>query len=142
MDFVSLPVVSGFTSAAAITIASSQLKGLLGLKFSSENFIDTWAGVFRHIGETRLTDTLMSLGCCVVLMGMKVRGILADCCRYCNNIRLLAVFAGLNPPSTIVSPYPFWETGASLCVFVFFGGRGLRTEVLFLTTDADIYQLH
>ncbi|KAJ0177281.1 hypothetical protein K1T71_007290 [Dendrolimus kikuchii] len=71
VEFVSLPVVSGFTSAAAITIASSQIKGLLGLKFSAETFISTWKGLFEHVGETRMQDTLLSLVCCIVLMGMK-----------------------------------------------------------------------
>nr|XP_032523263.1 sodium-independent sulfate anion transporter-like isoform X1 [Danaus plexippus plexippus] len=71
VEFVSLPVVSGFTSAAAITIASSQIKGLLGLKFKAENFISTWRGVLHHIGETKLEDSLLGLSCCIVLMGMK-----------------------------------------------------------------------
>ncbi|XP_026317607.1 sodium-independent sulfate anion transporter-like isoform X2 [Hyposmocoma kahamanoa] len=71
VEFVSLPVVSGFTSAAAITIASSQIKGLLGLKFSAESFLGTWEGVFKHILETRLQDTLLSLVCCITLIGMK-----------------------------------------------------------------------
>lgn len=71
VDFVSLPVVSGFTSAAALTIASSQIKGLLGLKFSAESFTNTWKGVFNHIDETRMSDSLLSFGCCVVLIGMK-----------------------------------------------------------------------
>ncbi len=31
IDFMSVPVNAGFTSAAAITIASSQVRGLLGL---------------------------------------------------------------------------------------------------------------
>lgn len=71
VEFVSLPVVSGFTSAAAITIASSQIKGLLGLKFNAETFISTWKGLLEHVGETRMQDTLLSLVCCIVLMGMK-----------------------------------------------------------------------
>ncbi|XP_064071938.1 sodium-independent sulfate anion transporter-like [Vanessa tameamea] len=71
VEFVSLPVVSGFTSAAAITIASSQIKGLLGLKFNAETFISTWRGVFYNIGRTRFEDTLLGLSCCIVLMGMK-----------------------------------------------------------------------
>ncbi|CAH2106303.1 unnamed protein product [Euphydryas editha] len=71
VEFVSLPVVSGFTSAAAITIASSQIKGLFGLSFNAETFISTWREVFNHIGSTRYEDTLLGLSCCVVLMGMK-----------------------------------------------------------------------
>ncbi|XP_041978767.1 sodium-independent sulfate anion transporter-like [Aricia agestis] len=72
VEFVSLPVVSGFTSAAAITIASSQIKGLLGLNFSAETFTSTWAGVVHNITSTRVQDTLLGLACCIVLMGMKV----------------------------------------------------------------------
>lgn len=71
VEFVSLPVVSGFTSAAAITIASSQIKGLLGLKFNAETFISTWKGVFDNIGSTKLEDTLLGLSCCIMLIGMK-----------------------------------------------------------------------
>ncbi|CAG9094603.1 unnamed protein product [Plutella xylostella] len=71
VQLVSLPVVSGFTSAAALTIASSQVKGLLGLSFKSESFIDTWRGVVTHIKEVRLADTGLSLLCCLVLFGMK-----------------------------------------------------------------------
>ncbi|KAG7302741.1 hypothetical protein JYU34_012697 [Plutella xylostella] len=71
VQLVSLPVVSGFTSAAALTIASSQVKGLLGLSFKSESFIDTWRGVVTHVKEVRLADTGLSLLCCLVLFGMK-----------------------------------------------------------------------
>ncbi|XP_045448685.1 sodium-independent sulfate anion transporter-like [Melitaea cinxia] len=71
VEFVSLPVVSGFTSAAAVTIASSQIKGLFGLNFNAETFISTWREVFHHIGSTRFEDTLLGLSCCIVLMGMK-----------------------------------------------------------------------
>ncbi|XP_038212343.1 sodium-independent sulfate anion transporter-like [Zerene cesonia] len=71
VEIVSTPVVSGFTSAAAITIASSQIKGLLGLKFDAETFISTWRGVFHNISNTRMQDTLLGLSCCIVLMGMK-----------------------------------------------------------------------
>lgn len=72
MDFISLPVVSGFTSAAALTIASAQVKGLLGLRFSADTFMSTWANFFKHVKKTRLADSMLSLGCCVALTGMKV----------------------------------------------------------------------
>ncbi|CAH0579319.1 unnamed protein product [Chrysodeixis includens] len=72
VEFISVPVVSGFTSAAALTIASSQVKGLLGLNFSADTFISTWRNFFLHIKEIRLNDTMLSLGCCVMLQGMKI----------------------------------------------------------------------
>ena len=39
IDFISVPVIAGFTSAAAITIASSQVKSLLGLKILVESHL-------------------------------------------------------------------------------------------------------
>lgn len=41
IDFISVPVTVGFTSATSVIIAVSQLKGLLGLKFKSGGFINT-----------------------------------------------------------------------------------------------------
>ncbi|VVD02417.1 unnamed protein product [Leptidea sinapis] len=35
VEYVSTPVVSGFTSAAAFTVTSSQIKSLLGLQYVS-----------------------------------------------------------------------------------------------------------
>jgi len=39
VNFMSHPVISGFTSAAAIIIAASQLKHLLGIQISNSNYI-------------------------------------------------------------------------------------------------------
>ncbi|KAF4518518.1 hypothetical protein B566_EDAN004262 [Ephemera danica] len=71
VEFVSTPVVSGFTSAAAIMIASAQVKGLLGLKFDAESFTETWSGIFSHISETRMGDVVLALCCCTVLLTLK-----------------------------------------------------------------------
>lgn len=71
VEFVSTPVVSAFTSAGAITIASSQVKNLFGLKFTAETFTDVWKNVFTHIGETRLWDSLLGFGCIMVLLLMR-----------------------------------------------------------------------
>ena len=38
IDFISVPVIAGFTSAAAITIASGQIKGLLGINVDYSMF--------------------------------------------------------------------------------------------------------
>lgn len=46
IDFISVPVTVGFTSATSVIIAVSQLKGLLGLQFKSGAFIDTVKKVF------------------------------------------------------------------------------------------------
>uniref|UniRef100_A0A1B6C3Z6 STAS domain-containing protein n=2 Tax=Clastoptera arizonana TaxID=38151 RepID=A0A1B6C3Z6_9HEMI len=71
VDFVSVPVVSGFTSAAAVIIASSQMKGLFGLKYNAENFITTWIEFFKHCGATHLWDLVLGLFCIVFLLSLK-----------------------------------------------------------------------
>lgn len=52
--FISVPVTSGFTSAAALTIAVSQLGDLLGLpggRSGSSSLLDTVAGLLPRLGE-------------------------------------------------------------------------------------------
>ncbi|XP_049820326.1 sodium-independent sulfate anion transporter-like isoform X2 [Aethina tumida] len=71
VDFVSTPVVAAFTSAGAITIVSSQVKNLFGLKFSAESFIDVWRKVGEHITELQKYDTILGLSCCAVLLFMR-----------------------------------------------------------------------
>ncbi|XP_030764462.1 sodium-independent sulfate anion transporter-like [Sitophilus oryzae] len=71
VDFVSLPVVSAFTSAGAITIATSQVKNLFGLKFTAESFVDVWKQFFIHIGEVKLWDTLLGFVCITILLLMR-----------------------------------------------------------------------
>ncbi|XP_035715824.1 sodium-independent sulfate anion transporter isoform X2 [Folsomia candida] len=68
VNFISTPVNSGFTSAAAITICSTQIKGLLGLKFAAEGFLPTIKGAIQHIYEVRLSDSILSLICIISLL--------------------------------------------------------------------------
>ncbi len=59
VNFLSHPVISGFTSAAAIIIGLSQLKHLLGIKIpNSEHAHEIVIAAAQHIGETNL----MALG--------------------------------------------------------------------------------
>ena len=73
VEFLSVPVVAGFTSASAIIIASSQVKGLFGLSYSSEGFVESWTKLFRHIGSTRLWDTVLGVSCITTLLCLRVR---------------------------------------------------------------------
>ncbi|XP_025074802.1 sodium-independent sulfate anion transporter, partial [Pogonomyrmex barbatus] len=68
IDFISIPVTVGFTSATSVIIVVSQLKGLLGLKISSQGFIDTVTKVFQNIGNTNLWDAGMSISCITILL--------------------------------------------------------------------------
>ncbi|CAG9584960.1 unnamed protein product [Danaus chrysippus] len=68
IDFISGPVSVGFTSAAAIIIATTQVKDILGLSFPGGKFLQVWTGMYQHIGETRLWDTVLGVSCIVVLL--------------------------------------------------------------------------
>ncbi|XP_055530534.1 sodium-independent sulfate anion transporter-like [Wyeomyia smithii] len=59
--FISMPVITGFTTAACLTIGSSQLRSLFGISSpgKSSDFMDAWENVIINIGETRLWDTVL-----------------------------------------------------------------------------------
>uniref|UniRef100_A0A8D8SWT0 Sodium-independent sulfate anion transporter n=1 Tax=Cacopsylla melanoneura TaxID=428564 RepID=A0A8D8SWT0_9HEMI len=71
IDFISIPVTVGFTSATSLIIAVSQLKGLLGLRFSSSGFLDCCRKVASHLHEARAADTILGVSCIVVLLLMR-----------------------------------------------------------------------
>lgn len=74
VQFISIPVTAGFTSAAAITIASGQLKSLVGIKAGSSNeFIESWINFVEHIRDIQLWDALLGCGTIVLLLLLKVR---------------------------------------------------------------------
>lgn len=55
VNFVSHSVVVGFTAGAAVVIASSQMKNLLGLQVSSDGtFISTWSAVLEQLGNSNI----------------------------------------------------------------------------------------
>ncbi|XP_076378212.1 sodium-independent sulfate anion transporter isoform X3 [Megalopta genalis] len=64
LDFISLPVITGFTTAASINIAASQFKSLLGIPGRSEDLVDSLVSVFSNLNEIRYQDTL--LGVCTI----------------------------------------------------------------------------
>ncbi|XP_043203128.1 sodium-independent sulfate anion transporter-like isoform X2 [Amphibalanus amphitrite] len=71
IDFMSAPVVSGFTSAAAITIATSQLKGIFGVKVHGEGIIHTFEDLVKNIGDTNYNDLALGITCCLILIAMR-----------------------------------------------------------------------
>uniref|UniRef100_A0A8D2LQJ0 Solute carrier family 26 member 11 n=1 Tax=Varanus komodoensis TaxID=61221 RepID=A0A8D2LQJ0_VARKO len=58
LDFISYPVINGFTSAAAVTIGFNQVKTLLGLQNIPREFVFQVYYTFRRIGETSLLQGL------------------------------------------------------------------------------------
>lgn len=72
LDFISCPVIKGFTSAASITIGFGQVKNLLGLQNIPRQFFLQVYHTFLHIGETRVGDAILGLVCMVLLLVLKL----------------------------------------------------------------------
>jgi len=72
LDFISMPVISGFTNAAAIIIGTSQLGTLLGIKGRSESFIDAISKIINQINKIQLWDTVLGGCSMIVLILLKV----------------------------------------------------------------------
>uniref|UniRef100_A0A1I8N9R7 STAS domain-containing protein n=1 Tax=Musca domestica TaxID=7370 RepID=A0A1I8N9R7_MUSDO len=66
--FISVPVTTAFTTAAAITIGSGQINNLFGIKSPSNEFLESWENFFTHIKEARLNDSLLGVITLVVLL--------------------------------------------------------------------------
>lgn len=72
VDFISIPVTVGFTSATSVIIGSSQFGSLLGLKISSNGFFDTMTKVIQNIHLTQFTDLGLGVACIVSLLLLRV----------------------------------------------------------------------
>ncbi|SPP76864.1 sodium-independent sulfate anion transporter isoform X1 [Drosophila guanche] len=69
VDLISLPVTVGFTSATAVIIGTSQLKGLLGLRGGSgSDFINTMRSVLGNLSQVRRGDFTLGLVSISVLL--------------------------------------------------------------------------
>ncbi|KAF7471341.1 sodium-independent sulfate anion transporter [Marmota monax] len=72
LDFISCPVIKGFTSAATVTIGFGQIKNLLGLQNIPRQFFLQVYHTFLNIGETRVGDAVLGLVCMVLLLVLKL----------------------------------------------------------------------
>ncbi len=62
VNFVSHTVVVGFTAGAAILIATSQIKNILGIHVPrGESFINTWIDVWKGFGDTNYYIFMVAL---------------------------------------------------------------------------------
>ena len=71
-NYLSRPVISGFTSAAAIIIGLSQVKHILGLHIESSNQIQkTLISVVQNLNETNLITLLVGLAAMSLILATK-----------------------------------------------------------------------
>uniref|UniRef100_A0A8D0EXR1 Solute carrier family 26 member 11 n=1 Tax=Strix occidentalis caurina TaxID=311401 RepID=A0A8D0EXR1_STROC len=71
LDFISSPVIKGFTSAASVTISFGQVKNILGLQGIPRQFFLQLCEMLRRIGETRAGDAVLGLACLAALAGLR-----------------------------------------------------------------------
>uniref|UniRef100_A0A8K9X3Y1 Solute carrier family 26 member 11 n=1 Tax=Oncorhynchus mykiss TaxID=8022 RepID=A0A8K9X3Y1_ONCMY len=71
LDFISFPVIKGFTCAAAVTIGFGQVKNVLGLKDIPHEFFLQVYYTFYRIPETRIGDVVLGLLCLCLLVTLQ-----------------------------------------------------------------------
>ena len=72
VNFLSHPVISGFTSAAAIIIGASQLKHLMGVSIPrSSSVVEVFSGAAAHAAETNLVTFAIGSGAIAALVLLK-----------------------------------------------------------------------
>lgn len=72
IDFVSGPVSSGFTSAAALIIVTSQIKDILAIKVKGATFTEQWISIFSEIHKSSIWDAVLGISCIAVLLIMRI----------------------------------------------------------------------
>lgn len=73
VDLISLPVTVGFTSATALIIGVSQLKGLLGLTGGGgSSFVATMTTVLTKLHDIRVSDAVLGFSSIGILLLMRV----------------------------------------------------------------------
>lgn len=65
IKFIPYPIIVGFTSGIAVTIFTTQVADIFGLKFGGEaipgDFVGKWMLYFRHLDTVNVWNTLVSL---------------------------------------------------------------------------------
>ncbi|NWR98499.1 S26A2 protein, partial [Motacilla alba] len=73
--YLSEPLLGGFVTGSSLTIITSQMKYLLGLKIPRHegvgSFLLTWVDLFRHIRSTNICDLLTSLVALAIIVPVK-----------------------------------------------------------------------
>ncbi len=72
VNFLSKPVISAFTSAAALIIMFSQIKNLIGVETSQTNlFHELILNAFEKLTETNLFDLTLGVASMIIIIGFK-----------------------------------------------------------------------
>ncbi|WP_432470296.1 SulP family inorganic anion transporter [Amphritea sp. HPY] len=128
VNFVSHSVVVGFTTGAAIVIASSQVKNILGISIESSGaFVSTWQGVFEAAHNTNF-------------YAVSVAAVTVVCCLLVK--KLLPRWPNMLIAMVISSAYAWWLGAADKGIQLVGEIPGSLPPFLFPQMDADsLYDL-
>lgn len=74
VNFLSHPVIVGFTNAAAMVIGLSQLSKIFGVSMpgsASDHFMGRILGVLQQVGDTHIITFIMGVSAFAIMMGLK-----------------------------------------------------------------------
>lgn len=75
VEFISMPVINGFTNAAALQIAASQLKSFFGLQGSSGNyFAESVYNFFNNVTTAKVWEPILGSSTIIMLLLLKKMG--------------------------------------------------------------------
>ncbi|XP_050432121.1 sodium-independent sulfate anion transporter-like [Adelges cooleyi] len=72
IDFVSGPVSSGFTSAVALLIITSQIKDLVGIKATGTTLFEMVVSLYKDIHNASTADAAIGFGCIALLLALRI----------------------------------------------------------------------
>ncbi|XP_045445815.1 sodium-independent sulfate anion transporter-like [Melitaea cinxia] len=101
VEFISIPVISGFTTAAALQIASAQLISLFGMEGKSGNyFSESIISFFKNITTINIRDSV--LGIITILMLLVLKRIGEGCSRTDGVVKQLRWFISIGRNAVVV----------------------------------------
>ncbi|XP_043499066.1 sodium-independent sulfate anion transporter [Polistes fuscatus] len=72
IDFVSGPVSSGFTSAIALIIVTSQIKDILAISAKGSTFVQMWRSIAECFYQSSIWDAVLGICCIVILLILRM----------------------------------------------------------------------
>ncbi|CAH0718789.1 unnamed protein product, partial [Brenthis ino] len=101
VEFISIPVISGFTTAAALQIASAQFISLFGLNGSSGNyFAESVYNFTKNISTFRIRDATLGFTTIIILVLLKRLG--QGCSRTDGFVKKMRWFISLARNAVVV----------------------------------------
>jgi len=71
VNYLSVPVMSGLTTAGALLIATSQMGNFLGVSVARSNFFKNWYDIFKNLGSANVATILIGCLCLGILLSFR-----------------------------------------------------------------------